>query len=291
MIRLREIGVTLKKAYILLKKNDPLILSSSTAFFTTFSLSPILIILMDLLKPILGKEVIHKELFSKIQQSLGTVAARDVHTIVDGFEALESNIWFTILSTLFFYFVATTLLSVVKQAMHKIWSFKPKEKVKTMYHVKERLTGIAMMLSFAVLITISYSMDIAEANLDHHILSGFAQITFSLLFVATWFTLLFKFLPEAHVPWTIATTGGLFTGFFFKIGTFLLSKILIHKQVFSIFGVSSSIAMLLLFIFYSSFILYLGVAFMLEFSKATKKTIRPGKDAIEFREQITVQGN
>ncbi len=290
MIRLVDIGVILKKAYILLKKNDPLILSSSTAFFTTFSLSPILIILMDLLKPILGKEVIHKELFSKIQQSLGTVAARDVHTIVDGFEALESNIWFTILSTLFFYFVATTLLSVVKQAMHKIWSFKAKEKVKTMYHVKERLTGIAMMLSFAVLITISYSMDIAEANLDHQILSGFAQIIFSLLFVATWFTLLFKFLPEAHVPWTIAITGGLFTGFFFKIGTFLLSKILIHKQVASIFGVSSSIAMLLLFIFYSSFILYLGVAFMLELSKATKRTIRPGKDAIEFREQITVQG-
>ncbi|NOT73700.1 MAG: YihY/virulence factor BrkB family protein [Cyclobacteriaceae bacterium] len=281
-----KISASIKKGFQLLQKNDPLILSASTAFFTTFSLSPIFIILTDLLSPFMGREIVHKELFDKIQDPLGSATAKDVHTIVDGFEGLESNPLLIVIGTLFFYFIATTLLSVVKQAIHQIWSLKKKTPHTAMYFVKERLTGIAIMFLVALLAAISYAMDVFELTLQgNRILAFLIGTAFSLTIVTIFFTILLKFLPEAKVRWPVAIAGGFFTGLFFNAGVFILGKILIHKKIAMIFGASSSMAMVLLFIFYCSFILYLSVAFTYEFAKAIRKPIRAGKFAIEFTEE------
>ncbi len=273
-------------------KNNPLILSASTAFFTTFSISPILIILSDLISPLLGKGNVHEELFSKIQDALGHHTAKDVHTIVDGFEAQESSLLLTIPSTVFFYFIATTLLSVIKQAIHQIWSLKKKDNGNNiMYYVKERLTGITMMFLVALLTVISYTMDMFEESFKRQeLLSSLVGTVFSLTIITTWFTLLIKYLPEARVKWIVAIAGGLFTGILFNSGAFLVGRILIHKKVSLIFGVSSSIAMLLLFVFYCSFILYLGISFTYELAKAMRKPILPGKYSIGFTEEIREKG-
>ncbi|CAN5470977.1 N/A [soil metagenome] len=281
---LNKILPSVRSGYMLLKKNDPLILSSSTAFFMTFSLSPILIILTDLLTPILGKETVHKELFSKIQEALGSRIAKDVHTIVDGFEAHETSLLLTILSTVFLYFVATTLLAVIKQAIHQIWSIKKKESTQGVYYLKERLTGIALMFLVAVLTAISYLMGVIESSFNNNqLLVSFISVIFSLIIIVTFFTMLLKYLPEALVRWPIALAGGTFTGILFNSGVFILGKVLVHKQIASIFGVSTSIAILLLFIFYCSFILYLGVSFTYELGKGSRRPIEPGIYSIEFK--------
>ena len=88
-----NILTTLKKAFDLLKRNDPLILSASTAFFTTFSISPILIILIDFLGLFFDPEEIHKEIFDTMSITLGKGTAKDIHTIVHGFEAQQTSAW------------------------------------------------------------------------------------------------------------------------------------------------------------------------------------------------------
>jgi membrane protein len=109
---------------------------------------------------------------------------------------------------------------------------------------------------------------------------------FGVVMVIIWFTFLFKMLPEATIKWDTAFNGGILTGILFSVGKLLLRKILVHAKIATIFGASASIALLLLFIFYSSFILYYGAAFTHEYGDRIHERICGGKYVDEYEEKI-----
>lgn len=258
-------------------------LSAATAFFTTFAISPIIIILMNALSLYFEKENIRPQLFDKIASAFGQQTADDIQSIVDNLRSLESNIWITLLSSVFFIFIATTLLSVVRNAIHKIWNVNQSPERKLRHRIKGRLIGVVMILLMGILFVIALMMDTAIAvfrNYLDELLPGvhvgilrILNIIFSIVVVTVWFTLVFKMLSAAKVRWKVAFAGGLLTGILFSLGKFILGKILIHGKIATIFGASTSIALLLLFIFYSSLILYFGTAFTYEYGKASGKPI------------------
>jgi membrane protein len=277
----------IKSSFVLLGKNDPLILSAATAFFTAFAISPIIIILVNVLTLYFEREDIRPQLFSKIASTFGEETARDIENIVDNFRMLESNIWITIGSTIFFFFVATTLLGVIRQAIHKIWDIRKKKEEKLRYRLKERFVETVMILLLGILFLIALLLDTSIAFFRGYLhdiipsvdvtLIRILNILFSIAVITSWFTLVFKILPEARVPWRVAFAGGFFTAILFSLGKFMLGKILIHSRIATIFGASTSIALLLLFIFYSSFILYYGTAFTHEYARTSGRPIYPGR--------------
>src|SRR5688572_14892117 len=113
MNSLKCIAVASRRALGLLKRNDPLILCSSTAFFATFSLSPIIILLVNLYSIYFTSEKIGYQMFQAVGSTFGTETAKDIESIVGNFMAMESGWLITIASSVFFLFVATTLLTVV----------------------------------------------------------------------------------------------------------------------------------------------------------------------------------
>jgi membrane protein len=277
----------LRSTYRLLGKNDPLTLSAATAFFTTFAISPIIIILVNVLTLYFNKESIRPQLFSKIAAIFGQETAIDIESIVNNFRSLESNIWITIAGSLFFFFVATTLLSVVRRAIHKIWNIRQKSGRELGYGLKERAVETGMILLIGALFLFALFLDTSISIFRdylheilpqvHTTLIRVLNIIFSITVITLWFTMVFKLLPEARVQWKVAFTGGLFTGILFSLGKFVMGKFLIHGRVASIFGASASFALLLLFIFYSSFILYFGAAFTHEYARANNRPIHPGR--------------
>jgi len=96
----------------------------------------------------------------------------------------------------------------------------------------------------------------------------------------------FKLLPEAHVPAGVAIAGGTFTGILFTIGEIFLGKFIGHGKMAVIFGVSSTMALLLLFIFYCSFTLYFGAAVTFEYARTIKMPITPGKYGVELKGNV-----
>lgn len=277
----------LRSAYRLLRKNDPLTLSAATAFFTTFAISPIIIILVNVLTLYFNRESIRPQLFSKIASIFGQETAMDIELIVNNFRTLESNIWVTFGGSLFFVFVATTLLSVVRRAIHKIWNIRQKSGKELGYGVKERaietgvilLTGVLFLFALFLDTSVSIFRDYLHELIPqvHTALIRVVNIFFSIVVITLWFTMVFKLLPEARVQWKVAFIGGLFTGVLFSLGKFVMGKFLIHGKMASIFGASASIALVLLFIFYSSFILYFGAAFTHEYARTSNKPIQAGK--------------
>src|SRR5687768_4301947 len=122
----KTIFESLRKGLLILRQNDPLILASSTAFFATFALSPILIILVNLFSLYPSSVRFNNQLFKTIGATVGKETAHDIELIVKNFQALEANIWVTIGGTIFLIFVATTMLAVVKYGIHKLWHIRPR---------------------------------------------------------------------------------------------------------------------------------------------------------------------
>ena len=286
----------LKRALGVLKRHDPLVLCSSTAFFATFSLSPIIILIVNLFGLYFTSDKIGHQMFLTIASTFGAETAKDIETIVGNFMDLDSGWLITVGSFIFFIFVGTTLLTVVKKAIHRLWQIRSKPEWHLRYFGWERGTALLLILCSGVLLLISILVDTGLA-VSRDYLSvvwpgaamaavNILNVVFSLVVVTVWFTLIFKILPEAHVKWEVAFVGGLTTGILFNIGQLILGKVLVHARLASIFGATTSLALILLFIFYCSFILYFGAAFTHEYAAKTDQPIQTNKHSRMYEEKF-----
>lgn len=281
---------------MVLKSHDPLILCSSTAFFATFSLSPIIILLVNLFDLYFRSDKIGYQMFQAVASTFGTETARDIESIVENFMALESNWLITIGGTVFFLFIGTTLLAVVKKAIHNLWFIRKKTESNLRYYARERGKAIMIIFYTGVLLLLSIFVDLGLAVSRDYLESIWPQVAivtiqilniiFNIVAVSLWFTLIFKMLPDAHVKWDVAFVGGFITAILFSAGQLILSKVLIHARIASVFGATTSLAVILLFIFYCSFILYFGAAFTKEYAAATDQKIVTRKYSHLYEEKF-----
>lgn len=296
MNKINRLPAVFRDAYNSLKQNDPLILAAATAFFTTFSICPIIVIIVSVLNLYFQSATIRQQLFDKLQSTFGDQTADEIETIVNNFMSLKGNGWLTLLGFIFLLFVATTLLSIVRKAIHQLWHLKRKSTGRLKYSLKERAIGLTMLVLIGLLFLVSLVLDASLAVFNEYlqrILPSFdttviwiANVVFSLLVVTTWFTILFKILPEARVHWKVALAGGFITALLFSVGKYVLGILLVESSLQTIFGASASMALLLLFIFYTSMIMYYGVTFTHAFGEAFNRPIQAGKYSDEFEEHV-----
>nr|WP_262899212.1 YihY/virulence factor BrkB family protein [Dawidia cretensis] len=267
-------------------------MASSTAFFATFSLSPIIVILVSVFSLYFKSEQIRKQLFEKLQTTVGPYATEEIEKIVHNFMAVTESAWITIGGFIFLLFVATTLLGIIRKAIHQLWYIRRKSSVRIQYGIKERMIGIGMLLFLGLLFLVALLLDASVAVIREHFPDvntawiRFMNILFSLLVVTAWFTGVFKILPEARVKWKVALAGGLLTAVLFSIGKIILGKLLVESNLQTLFGASASIALLLLFIFYSALMMYYGAAFTHVYAEAIHQPIQASRYADEYEKRV-----
>lgn len=290
---IKDLPFLIKKSFAVLQKNNPLLLSSATAFFTVFSTTPIIILLVNILSLYFKSERISNEVFERIQEVFGTSTAKQIETFVGNFREMGSSGWITVLGTVFLIFVATTLFNVIKQALNRIWNIRIITKRKIRYSLRERGRAFLIILVGGALFLISMFFEVIVNFLSKYIKlfvpefnAFFVQVTsgfLSLIIVSFWFGILFRYLPDARTKWSVLRVGALFTGIFFTIGKYLLGIFLIGGNIGNIFDASASIVLFLLFIFYSSMIMYFGASFTLVYADYINKNIKPKKYAERYQ--------
>jgi len=114
-------------------------------------------------------------------------------------------------------------------------------------------------------------------------LTGVINQLISVLVVVVWFSLVFKFLADGRPEWKIAIAGGIFTGLLFTAGKLLVRWLLLRSNMQTIYGNASSFVLLLLFVFYASFMFYYGACFTKSWADFKRKPIEPTKHAIRYR--------
>ncbi|MDB5190902.1 MAG: inner rane protein YihY, formerly thought to be RNase [Segetibacter sp.] len=279
-----------------LKQNDPLRLAGATAFFTTFALPPILIILIQILGLVFQIEDLRDRFFIRLAEILGADSAFQIKSTFAGFKSLAINWYFAIGGFIFLMFVATTLFKVIKDSLNQIWDIKLTSK-KALKKLEKRGVSIVVILIAGLLFLGGTLAESLQAIIWDHLdrvspgtvsfISIILNQLISVLIVTTWFTILFKLLPDAKPSWKVVFVGGLFTGLLFTIGKTIIRSMLLMGDIKSVFGASSSIVLLLLFLFYSSFILYYGACFTKVYAEHIHEGIPPAEHSTKY--EMTVK--
>lgn len=274
-----------RRAFSSLLHNDPLRMAGATAFFTSFALPFILILITQALGLVINPLKLRRELFADLTSVFGRESVRQVIDTLIAFRQLASNSWITVFGFLFLLMVATTLLMVIKASINQLWRIKSTEGRSFFGKLRTRIQSVLIIVATGVLVVTSIIAETIRAQMGQSIselsptlalyVNSALTHLFSLVFVTLWFGVIFRLLPDARPSWKVALTGGFITAIFFAIGKYLLRLLLINSNIGTLYGASASIVLILLFVFYSSLILYFGAAFTKVWAEYIHQPIKP----------------
>ncbi|MEP6676669.1 MAG: YihY/virulence factor BrkB family protein [Ferruginibacter sp.] len=260
----------------LLRKNDPLRMAGATAFFTTFALPPIVFLLAQLFGFFFTPRMIGSGLIDNLANNLGAEGADQVRNVIRSIRGFSNSWYVLLLGGVFLFFVATTLFTVIKNSFNQIWKTDRKENRSVTGTILGRLKSFAVILLVGILFLANLLFKSLETMGGNYIetfrLSSFyfklifSELT-SIIIVSAWFIILFRFNSDGRPRWKAAMVGGLLTGILFSIGRYIMRILLINGNVGGLYGASGSFVLVLLFVFYTSFILYYGACFIKVYSE------------------------
>lgn len=291
--KVRLVFALLRSALAEFLRNDPLRMAGATAFFTTFALPPILVIIIQSLKYIIGPDVIRSRLFDKLRGVLGNEAVDQVIGVLEGFRKMAANWWVTIGGFIFLLFVATTLFRVIKNSINQLWKIRPVGKSSAARTLMSRLKAIVVILVAGVLLAVGLLTESAQVLIGKYLfeISPLFSIYFnnvvssiiSILITTCWFAVVFRYLPDGRPNWKVAWVGGIFTSLLFMLGRMVLHWLLTYSSINNFYGASASIVLLLLFVFYSAMILYYGACFTRAWAIHQQQPIVPLNGFMHYR--------
>jgi membrane protein len=283
----------LRNALSELLQNDPLRMAGATAFFTTFALPPILVILIQSLKLILDPEKVRSQLFESLSGIVGPEAVEQIKNVLNSLRELAENRWVLVGGFIFLLFIATTLFRVIKSSINQIWKIRPVKKLSLVKTLRARLKSIIVILVAGILFVIGLVAEGVRAFIGDYIfeISPLLSFYFNSVFtyvisigvVTVWFAIVFRFLPDGRPKWKTAFAGALLTALLFTLGKIILHWLLSYSNINTVYGTSASIVLLLLFVFYSSLILYYGAAFTKVWGQKHGHPVRPLPHAMRYR--------
>ena len=169
---------------------------------------------------------------------------------------------------------ATTVFAEIQDSINSIWGLKVKAKAGWFILVKNRLLSFGVIGSLGFLLLVSLAITALVEGLSNRLKAHFPNVTVVLFYiinlvitfgvVTTLFGVIFKILPDAKIKWKDVIAGSITTALLFMIGKFGISFYISKSNVGSTYGTAGSLVILLLWIYYSSMILYFGA----EFTKA-----------------------
>lgn len=268
-------------------------MAGATAFFTTFALPPIFIILFQLFSLFLSKKLVATEMLQILTDTLGKGSALQIRQTTRGFGTLASNWLIAAAGFVFLIFVATTLFAVIKNSLNEIWQIKVKDSPGLLFKLKQRVRSMGIILIAGLLFLAAAFLDSFEAMAGNSLaiifptggrfFKGMLNELVAVIAFITWFIILFRYLADGRPSWRVAIAGGCLTGILFSAGKTLLSYLMRNSNISTVYGASGSIVLILLFVFYCSFILYFGASFIKIYAEEIAQPLRLVNKAFRYQ--------
>jgi len=276
-------------------------LAAALAYYTVFSLAPLLILVIAITSFIVGNNVdIRTRLLDQVQGLVGPQAAEAVNTMIDNNTQPGSGIIATILGIGTLLLGATGLFGQLKDALNTIWEVQPAKSGGVMSIIKDRFLSFTMVLgiSFLLLVSLVISAAISAINgILNNLLGGAGFIIQIVNFlistgvVTLIFAMIFKILPDVDIQWKDVWVGALVTALLFNIGKTLIGLYLGNSATASAYGAAGSLVVLLLWVYYSAQILFLGAEFTQVYARRFGSKVLPAEGAVPMTaEQRARQG-
>lgn len=290
-----QVGHYLKTVFSEFSADNILKYSASLAYYTVFSIAPLLVIVSRLSSFFLGKEAVQGELFIQIRGLVGDLAAKQIQDVVRNIHLKGDNFFASSASVVILLIGATTLFGEVQDSLNKIWGLRVKKRKTWWKLILTRLISFSLIVCIGFIMVVSLVLN-ALVSAFGKFIGRFIQ-NFSLYFIeiaegilsfiitAFLFSLMFKVLPDARIKWKDVLFGGLVTAIFFSVGKFAIGFYLGNTNLTTLYGAAGSVIIIMIWVYYSSIILYLGAEFTKVHSKFFGGKITP----TDFAEWIKIE--
>jgi membrane protein len=251
-------------------KDHALRLAAALSYYTVFSLSPLLIVMIAIAGLVFGADAARGELSTQIAGLVGKSGAEAIENLIANNRKESTNVLASVVGVVVLLVGAGGVFVELKSALNKIWSVEKKKVTGIKALIRDRLLSFGMVMSIGFLFLVSLVVNAALSAMGKY-MHGLLPASETLLQIAMFlvsfgvitalFALIFKFLPETKVEWKNVWTGAALTSLLFTIGKFVIGMYLGKSSIASSFGASSSVVVVMVWAYYSALILYFGAEY------------------------------
>jgi membrane protein len=292
-----ETGKLLRVTFSKWDSHDALTQSAALAFYTLFSLVPILVLVIWMAGALFGRDAVQGQIVHQFASLMGekqSLAVKEMLTTVTGQKAG----WLTeAIGIVTLVITATAAFVQLQISLNLVWEVAPKPGPMIRTMLKKRLVSFALVIGIGFLLSVSLALSAALQSLREYtaarlpmpvpLLEGIHLVTSFLVF-ALLFAAIFRILPDAEIAWRDVWLGSFVTSFLFSVGKYLIGLYLGHSTLTSPFGSAGSLVLIILWVYYASLILLFGAEFTRVHSLRVSETSPPPSPGGERVKKVAI---
>jgi membrane protein len=291
-IKTRETARLFKAAFVKWNEKDPFRESAVIAYYAIFALPGLLVLVITLGGYFFGSGAVIGQLHGQISAAMGNDTADQVQDMMKKAGGSPHSIWVRIIGIITILVGATGVFVQLQKSFNIIWEVKAQPAKSGLWILlKARLFSFGLVLSIAFLLLVSLVITSIlaaiskwmEAYWPAYVMSLFQIATFliSLVIISILFALMFKILPDAKIKWRYVWVGAFLTGLLFEVGKFGLGLYFGKAEPGARYGTAGSVILILLWVSYSSMIVFYGAEFTKAYADHFHGTVAAGKNAVK----------
>ena len=265
-------------------------LSAALAYYTIFALAPLLLLLISLAGIFLGKDAIQGKVFEELNGLIGASAALQIQDMIKAIELSDKSTFALVIGIFTLFIGATSIFGEIQDSINIIWKVKAKPKKGWLKLLKNRLLSSSLIVSLGFLLIVSLianGMILAMMDRLSRFLpdmtvwiANISNTAITFIVITVLFGAIFKVLPDVKIKWKDVRTGAIFTACLFFFCLFLIGLYISTTATGSTFGAAGSLIVVLVWIYYTAVILYLGAEFTQVYAEYKGHHIEPADFAV-----------
>jgi membrane protein len=249
-----------KEAWAEFKADKAQRLAAALAYYTLFSIAPLLIIAIAIAGLVFGKSHAQAQIIGQLRTLMGDASAKAIGEMLVSAGKPRTSTFAIAIGILTLLFGAAGVFGQLKDALNTIWNVEEKKKGGIFAFIRERFLSFAMVLGVGFLLLVSLVIDAVLSAISNALWQPI-QLLVSFAVVMVLFAMIFRFLPDVQTEWRDVWPGAGFTAFLFVLGKFALGLYLGKSAIGSSYGAAGSLVVLLVWIYWSANILFFGAEF------------------------------
>jgi len=264
--------------------------SAALAFYTIFSIAPVLLIAVGVAGFFLAPETATTRIVDEMDKMVGAQGANAVRQVIESSRGFGKGLWAVSVGIITLIMGATAVFGELQSALNQIWDVKAKpDRGVIMSLIVDRLRSFSIAVCVGFLLLVSLVISALISALQDYMnkwLPGIpwlwqtANIVTSFLVIAVLVAAIYKLLPDVMIAWRDVWIGAVVTGLLFTGGKHAIGIYLGQTATASVFGAAGSLVVLLFWVYYSALISFLGAEFTQVYTRRYGPGIRPKKHAV-----------
>jgi len=259
-----------------------------------------MVVIISLCSIFLGREAVEGGVYKQLNNFVGSDTASQLQEIIKNASVSGKGTLAAVIGGITLLIGATTVFGDIQDSINKIWGIKPKPKRGWVKMLQNRFLSFSVIATLGFLLLVSLGISaIIEALMNSFkakypdvavIVIYIINLLLTLAITTLIFAVVFKVLPDARIRWKDIMAGAIATAALFMLGKFAISFYISKTNIGSTFGAAGSLVILLLWVYYSSIILYFGAEFTKSYAVKYGAAIHPNEYAVTMKEIVVETG-